>query len=194
MKNPWFITLTLVRQKLTPQLPIQIRKYFTRLRHRKEWRGKSGIYQIEIGTIKDENESCNIHIHSIVDWDGEGLKKWAPYRGSKKHFLSRIWKDITKGSYIVDAEPCNSPGDAIKYYLTLHMAKRVGNPVHRDLINRCLTGTRLIQGYGTLTHVSLNIHDTVCEHCGAVNSYVSSFDRLYCDVLALCEAGQSSAN
>jgi hypothetical protein len=179
MKNPYFVTLTKRRELLTQGGIRRIRKEFTRLRHRKVWPGTNGLYQIEVGTIDDLNFS-NIHIHAIVDVP-HPPENWITFQGmtgneKKYHELANAWEQITVNSYIIDIKPCYSPRDALKNYLTVHMAKRVGSMNHVVLINRVLRGTRLVQGFGVYAHMGLNIHETVCEQCGALNSFTNDPD------------------
>lgn len=192
MKNPWFITLTLVRSQLTPELLKSLRNMFTKLRHRKFWGKSKGFYQIEVGTVK--GNTANLHIHTIVDWRGGelidflGLEEWE----KSGTCLSEEWEDITKNSWIVDSRPCFNPYTAISLYLTGHMSKRIGFPKDEKLINWALKGSRLVQGYGwTKKERKKRPRDMVlggfvrrCVSCGARNSLVSEYDVLYYDVLS----------
>jgi len=162
MENPIFLTLTLTRRALSAYLVSYLRKCFTKLRHRQVWKARGGIYQIEIGTIKEG--TANIHIHAIID------SSWMDKSG-----LREAWHKITKDSYVIDIERCfNSRGALI--YLTKHMGKRIGNIVDADLINDVLHGTRLVQGFGDLHYMSLGLRTSICSKCGGINTLYMDFE------------------
>lgn len=179
MKNPYFITLTFVRKNLTQHLLSKIRKDFTKLRHRKWWNFNGGIYQIEIGSLDDWGQ-CNLHLHIIADTPKRrkyfDLFQQLSSGQKKRSGLSKIWKEITGDSFIVDIKKCHSPRDALKHYLTTHMAKRIGSPKQSKMINRALQGTRLIQGFGFLHRVKVRFFEVVCPNCNAKDSYRADFD------------------
>lgn len=177
MKHPYFITLTIVRKSLTVHLVRKLRKDFTKLRHRKKWTAGGGVYQIEIGSL-DDFGMCNLHIHIIADFperqvDLATFKALSP-QDRKRHWLSRVWHDITGDSYIVDARRCFDARDALSNYLTKHMTKRVGRRIDADRINKALGNTRLIQGFGTLCHLGMRFREYTCPNCGAVDSYTDA--------------------
>lgn len=179
MPHPYFITLTTKRKALTRHGVRKLRKDFQKLRDRKLWEGDKGVYQIETGTITDLN-MCNLHIHSIVNWIGPtkilDIFHSLPSKLKRNHPIAKKWFEITGDSYIIDIKRCFSARQAIKGYLTKHMAKRVGTKLHMNVINAVFHNTRLIQGYGKLCHTCRRIWDVQCEGCGAVNSYVLDID------------------
>lgn len=164
MGSPKFLTLTLVRGPLTRHSVQKLRKSFNKMRHRKIWTATGGIYQIEIGTI--DGTTANLHVHAIID---------SPRM--EKADIRKAWKSITKDSYIVDIVECWSPRGALQY-MTKHMGKKIGNPEHADLINWVLKGTRLVQGFGYLVHESMCYRISICEKCGAKNSFTLDFEIL----------------
>lgn len=173
MLNPLLITLTVRRTVVCKNAVDRLRRSFTRLRHAKFWIARGGVYQIEVGRIDDLNMS-NLHIHTVAD---------SPYMDQET--LSKAWSRATRGwGFVVDVRRAQDTRGAL-VYLTKHMGKKIPWIRHKDLINKVFENTHLIQGYGSLCHVSMRRDDTVCPQCGAINSYVSVYDPLYCDVLAL---------
>ena len=170
MDQPKFLTLTVRRRVLNSRSIQSLRGFFTKLRHRKAWRARGGLYQIEVGSIDDLN-MCNMHIHAIID---------SPVMSQKD--LSDAWRDITHGSYIVDIRMAFGARGCLKY-LTKHMGKRIGDSRHKDLINSALKGTRLVQGFGYVNREGFCMSSAVCPKCGAIGTLVSKFDNLYVDVL-----------
>ena len=179
MQHPYFITLTCVRKSLTVHAVRKLRKDFTKLRHRKWWNFYGGIYQIEIGSL-DQLGMCNLHIHIIADSPGKrkDLDVFHTLRieAIKRSELSTVWREITGDSFIVDAKRCHSAKNALKDYLTKHMAKRIGKRSQANMINAALSGTRLIQGFGTLAHVCMRFFEVTCPNCHAKDSYIADFD------------------
>lgn len=179
MPHPYFITLTTKRKSLTRVGVKKLRKDFQKLRDRKIWKGDKGVYQIETGTITDLN-MCNLHIHTIVNWIGPTklLDNFniLPSMFKRLHPIAKNWFEITGDSFIIDIKKCFSARQAIKDYLTKHMAKRVGTKLHANIINAVFHDMKLIQGYGKLCHIGKGIWDVQCEGCGAVNSYVLDID------------------
>lgn len=175
MAAPKFLTLTLKRRALCCSNVRFLRDCFTRLRHRNNlkwnklhpgrtprftWLATSGVYQIEIGTV-DELGQANLHIHAIID---------SPYMGFCK--LSNVWREITGDSFIIDIRDCPSARDAVRY-MSKHMAKmpRDVPPWQHTLINDVLKGTRLVQGFGTLAHVSMSLEGATCPKCGSTDGF-----------------------
>ena len=179
MQHPYFITLTFVRKNLTQHAVKKIRNDFTKLRHRKFWRATGGIYQIEVGNL-DNWGQCNLHIHIIADFPK--WEKTFDIFGSlsnttkRRTALSKNWYEITGDSFIVDVKRIHSAKHIIKQYLTKHMAKRIGAKKHADMINRALRGSRLVQGFGTLTHCSMRYFLVECPNCHAKDSYATPMD------------------
>lgn len=181
MPNAYFVTLTYVRKNLTQHLVMKARKDFTKLRHRKRWKARGGIYQIEVGSL-DEWGQCNLHIHVIADFFKRqvDLDIFASLSSGqkKRHFLSVLWRSITGDSFIVDVKRCHNSKNILKHYLTTHMAKRIGSPKQASMINKALQGTRLIQGFGDLHRVKVRFFEVICPHCHAKDSYVADFDAI----------------
>jgi hypothetical protein len=194
MTNPWFFTLTLRRCLLTRRQVTGLRNSFTKLRHRKAWGKSKGFYQIEVGTLKPVVTdlyggriqtgvySANLHIHALVDWSGDPLPNFdnLTREEMRETWLSKVWKTVTDGSYIVYATPCWHPQHAVDFYLTRHMAKRVGAQWAAEYINKVFRNTKLVQGFGwTQTErlkqkveMSLdeaNFYTPSCPECGSEN-------------------------
>lgn len=164
MTAPKFLTVTLTRRILSRHAVKHMRDCFTKLRHRGIWTAVGGIYQIQLGTI--DNGTVNIHLHAIID---------SPR--VEKADLRKAWYKITGDSYIVDIKTCWSPRGAMQY-LTKHMGRRIGTYQDASLINEVLHGTRLVQGFGSLSHMGLSMTDSVCDNCGGVNTYYLDFEVL----------------
>lgn len=164
MAEPKFLTLTLKRRPLCRENVKFLRDCFTKLRHRKIWTARGGVYQIEIGTV-DELGQCNLHIHAAID---------SPYMSQKS--LSKVWKEITGDSFIVDIRKAKDARDIV-WYMSKHLAKMPGPMIwghmkwQHKLINDVLKGTRLVQGFGTLCHVSMPLGGCTCPKCGSVDSF-----------------------
>ena len=161
MSHPKFLTLTVPRRSLSEDNVKRIRECFTRLRHRKMWRATAGLYQIEVGTLDDLGMS-NLHIHAIIDSEPMSQKA-----------LSDTWLEITGDGFIVDIR--EAKGDrALVNYMTKHLVKMPHDlPVwQHDLINGVLHNTRLVQGFGDLTHVGMTVYDVPCPFCHAVGTVI----------------------
>lgn len=175
MENPKFLTLTLKRRALCRSNVRFLRQCFTKLRHRKVWKATAGVYQIEIGTVDDLGQA-NLHIHSAID---------SPYMFQAE--LSEAWLDITGDSFIVDIRQAKDARDIV-WYMSKHMGKMpdisdsfaadgvthldIPSTWKHDLINAVLKGTRLVQGFGTLAHVSMGLEGATCPKCGSTDGFV----------------------
>lgn len=176
----YFLTLTTKRMPLKMRSTKEIKRWFKLFRRRKIFKGVSGLFNVELGTIKIEwNQlTANYHIHMIINGNVDIRD------------IRREWEDIT-GANWVHIEPCTDGRGALKY-LAKHSTK-LGNEITvtddktRRAINCALRGVRMIEGFGNLEGVTMSIDDTVCPQCGAVNSFVSEFDRCYRDVIALSQ-------
>jgi hypothetical protein len=158
MDHPLFLTLTVKRAYLSRSNVKRLRECFDKLRSRRAWKARGGIYQIEMGRI-DENDRCNMHIHAIID---------SPYMIQRK--ITREWEAATSGwGRIIDIRKCSDGAGAVSY-MTKHMTKVVGHEDHAGLINAELRGTRLVQSFGYILNLNLSIHDKVCPFCGATSS------------------------
>jgi hypothetical protein len=158
MAAPKFLTLTLKRRPLCRANIKFLRNCFTRLRHRKMWTALGGVYQIEVGTVDDLG-------HPYMD----------------QGWISDNWRAITGDSYIIDIRAALGARDLVKY-MSKHLGKMPGPELDdsdfwkrnthwkHDLINAVLKGTRLVQGFGTLSHVSMNLKGSMCPQCGSVDS------------------------
>lgn len=149
----------------------KLRTYFRRLRHHKVWDSSArGIYCIEVGEIDDLGCST-LHIHAFID---------SGFMEQKK--LSRTWKVVTGGSYIVDIRAVNrTAGDSrsVMEYVTKYLAKIPhGVPEWKArLYNDTFHGTRLIQVFG-FPHggYQLDVRQPVCPYCGSVDVYCLDFE------------------
>ena len=182
MAAPKFLTLTLKRRALCRANVRFLRQCFTRLRHRDNrkwnkkhpgrqlrftWLATSGVYQIEIGTVDDLGQA-NLHIHAVID---------SPWMSQAS--LSKVWHEITGDSYIVDIRQAKDARDLV-HYMSKHLGKMPNEQYSNlsytstwkhDLINDVLKGTRLVQGFGTLAHVSMSLEGATCPKCGSAEGF-----------------------
>lgn len=173
MKNPHLVTLTLKRRVLTRDNVSLIRKYFTRLRHKKVWKGVTkGFYNIELGNITEDGY-CNIHIHTIYDGPDIPQKE-----------LSKAWRGVTKDSYVVWIERSRGR-DAECRYLAKHFCKVAKGSTEglKKVINSALKNTKLVQGFGELRALPSK-GPSECPQCHALNPFISSHSPAYYVVLA----------
>jgi hypothetical protein len=93
-------------------------------------------------------------------------------------WISDNWRAITGDSYIIDIRAALGARDLVKY-MSKHLGKMPdlssnliceGFGWKKRLINAVLKGTRLVQGFGTLSHVSMNLNGSMCPQCGSVDS------------------------
>lgn len=160
MKNPVLLTLTTKRCMLTRKNVSRIRRWFDRLRHKKIWRARGGLYNIEIGEL-DDMRMCNLHIHAIID---------SVYMPQKK--ISEEWERIS-GSKIVDIRAVKiRKGLAIRY-LIKHCVK-IGKGLYeqKEYVNSVLHLTRLIQGFGEFLGCGISI--SCCMIC--MGTLISEFE------------------
>lgn len=85
-----FLTLTLkiVKQGTVRDQVDRIVASFRKLRRRKVWNGKRGIFSIEI--VKKEKGFWYVHLHTLID------SKWMDQKA-----LSSVWREITGDSFVV---------------------------------------------------------------------------------------------
>lgn len=167
MISPKFLNLTIKSKPLSRQLLKDLRRFFTKLCHRKIWKAKvkGGFYVIELGSLKDTG-LWNIHIHAVMDADY-----------IDQAWISKTWLEITGDSMVVDIRAVRS-----YFYATWYLSKYVAKPItkdgdvpiaERDRVNAALKGTRLIQRFGNCIKFRPEPKKTVCRKCGAINSYIS---------------------
>ena len=176
IKNPYFITFTWPRVMLSRQVVKDIRASFKSLYKAGGW---SGIYQIELGTVKRESLDCcttgNVHIHAIVE-DGSFMKA---------DLAMMWWWASERRAYIVNTERIWERKGAM-HYLTKHMLKAAYKGALDDgvrgVINRTLRGVRLVETFGRFRGMLPDRPDNpvLCD-CGAEMSPVFYFtsDLLY---------------
>lgn len=195
MLEPHFVTLTIRRKKLSKELISELRRSFTKLRHRKVWLNAIyGFYNIELGTI-DLDGTCNAHIHCVYD----GLDIFQPE-------LSWNWSKVADG-YVVYIESCESK-TKVMHYVTKHFAKCPTTALdeqNRANLNHILKGIRLLQPFGPKkTTIYRDNNNKLycrlpikpppkqgrCPQCGADSTaLVWPWDPLYYDVLSASEDG-----
>lgn len=130
----------------------EIRKDFTKLRKRlKEIRG--GFY-----VVQATNKGNGWHLHIHIVFDGVFIAK---------ERLSRLWAEITKGSYIVDIKAVGDPKRALRYLLADFSGAPRIRPEDYEEYNRTFRGSRLVQPFGKYRNVKLRV-PFVCPDCGRV--------------------------
>jgi hypothetical protein len=176
MKDPHFLTLTVRRRDLNRKNIKALRNSFTKLRHREIWISVfGGFYNIELGTLRDDG-TCNMHIHALYD----GMDLYYPY-------LSWVWSQVTGGSFIVDIQRCWNSQGAL-HYIAKHFCKigKFEGEASRELINKTMKNTRLVQGFGNLKRLPPK-ELSECPECHAQGSFYSCHDPLYYDILSSFE-------
>jgi len=136
-----------------------VRRYFTRLRHRKlfrnAWRG--GIYTIEF--TYSQAAGWHIHIHALIDG------RYIP-----KAVISKHWLEITGDSQVTWITRSKNSRQVLKYILkpTLEL---LNDPVELDSFLTVIQGRHLVAGFGRwsrVTEKSLQ-GELRCPECGSTN-------------------------
>ena len=136
-----------------------IRRYFTRLRHRKlfrsAWRG--GIYTIEFTYTGDKG--WHIHIHALIDG------RYIP-----KAVISKHWLEITGDSQVTWITRGKNSRQVLKYILkpTLEL---LNDPVELDSFLTVVQGRHLVAGFGRWSRVTERSlqGELRCPECGSTN-------------------------
>ncbi|MBA7584401.1 hypothetical protein ES708_26354 [subsurface metagenome] len=136
-----------------------IRRYFTRLRHRKlfrlAWRG--GIYTIEF--TYSLATGWHIHIHALIDG------RYIP-----KAVISKHWLEITGDSEVTWISRSKNSRQVLKYILkpTLEL---LNDPVELDSFLTVTEGRHLVAGFGKWSRVTEKSLLGVmrCPECGSTN-------------------------
>jgi hypothetical protein len=193
------VTLTML---IRPQADLRarvgdIRRAFGRLVRRKAFAAvvDGGIYSIECKLTK--RNMWNVHLHALVSsradiarWHGRDGRLRADLRGCggeimRPRDLSKLWRSITKDSYIVDIVPVRDTRGALTE-IVKYINKGTGLPAGsaRETYNAALRGARLIQSFGSWhpTSDEYGLDDLeapgkrafVCT-CGSVH-WLSEFD------------------
>lgn len=159
-RQPKLWTLTIRSTKQLHHGVQRIRGAFTKLRRRKPFNRilKGGIYAIEANPHEDG--TWNVHIHILCE------AQYIP-----QHYLSRVWREITGDSYVVDVRRAWSPKKGLKYLLE-YLAKGPANtknpwPVEAIIhFMEVLEDVRLIQVFGCLLGAAEKDGEFVCPICG----------------------------
>lgn len=169
-REPKLWTLTIRSTKQLHHGVKRIREAFTKLRRRKPFNRilKGGIYAIEANPHPDG--SWNVHIHILCE------ASFIP-----QDFLSRVWKEITGDSMIVDVRRAWSPKRGLKYLLE-YLAKGPANTKNPWSVEatikymEILEDVRLIQVFGVLLGAAQRPPDFVCPVCGLAMWRVEELD------------------
>lgn len=132
------ITLTLRGNQAPLEITVKdLRRYFARLRYSKLWRRTQvgGVAFLEM-KVRKNNTGWNVHLHVV-----------AHGRYIPSDELSRTWKRITGGSFIVDVRYVRDQDKAAQY-ITKYASKPLDATVVRDPV-------RLAQAITALRNVRL---------------------------------------
>jgi len=127
----------------------ELRSFFTKLRRRVRFVG--GFYVVQV-----TNSGKGWHLHLHVLYDGHYLPQDA---------LSRIWAEITAGSFIVDIQKVDNPKLAVRYLLTDFLQAPRIRPEDVPAFNSIFRGCRLVQPFGKYRNVKFRA-PFPCPHCG----------------------------
>jgi len=152
-KSPYFLTLTI---KNIPDYSFgkycvkDLREAFGKLRRRfKKIAG--GFY-----VVQATNYGRGWHLHLHVLFDGSFILK---------DEISKIWRIVSGGSYIVDIKQVQSPKTAVRYLLSDFLQAPKIRPEDKETFNFIFKGSRLIQPFGCYRKIKLRI-PYKCPHCG----------------------------
>lgn len=144
MKNPALWTLTLVDSDDLVGDVDRIREAFAKLRRRKPFRYaiRSGLYAIEVTPGKTKR--FRVHLHALLD---------AHYVSQAA--LSKVWKELTNDSFVVDVRRVRDKRKALHYvlsYITKQVDPKTAAQPIRFLISvlERLEGKHLVQVLGDL--------------------------------------------
>lgn len=163
-QNLKLITLTLKQGPATLRETLdRITRALRCLRNKPLWKKavKGGVATIEAKIGDDKNEFAlekkpwNVHYHIIAD------SKYIPQK-----LLSKLWKQITGDSDIVDIRPVGARSGAIQYitkYITKSSDHKIVNsPRHLEEAIEAFTGRRLVTTFAAWRGLQLmEIHDDI---------------------------------
>jgi len=150
----YFLTLTL---KNIPDRDIsrwhvkRLREAFSKLRYRLKPNIKDGYYVVQM-----TNSGGGWHLHLHVLFKGRYVSAL---------LISEAWKEITKDSFIVDIKLVEKWEYALRYLLSDFRGMPRIREQDRDIYNRLLHGSRLVQGFGEYSRIKLRL-PFHCPNCG----------------------------
>lgn len=155
-----FVTLTIKNVAELREGVDRIRDCFTKLRHRKYYKGKleGGLYSLQ--AEPDDDGKWNVHLHCI--FYGEYLPQGR---------LSDDWLDITGDSFIVDISRVGRPSDALQYvvrYVTRGIKADDDQWTGKALVEfvMALSDVRLVQAFGCFLGKVAEREPFSCPDCG----------------------------
>jgi len=133
---------------------------------------EGGFYSVEV--VPKDDGFWNVHIHAIID---------APFL--PQSVLSREWRDITGGSYIVDIQALRNREAGVVYCLGYCSDEDKIRETWEDVsesrkreFERAVKHRRLIQTFGHLHGVPKRSTPFECPECGSVNWVNLSFEKV----------------
>lgn len=155
----YFLTLTLKNipdGQMTRWHIKRLREAFSKLRYRFKGAIQDGFYIIQATNC---GEGWHLHVHVL-------------YRGKyvSKAAISEAWREITKGSYIVDIKRVERFQKALQYLLSDFSGKPRVREQDVETYNRVFHGCRLVQGFGEYSKIKLRVpfRCPVCGDCSWV--------------------------
>lgn len=179
------LTLTIPNvQSLDDEVNVfsELRKAFTKFRHRKPLVGKllGGLYAIE--TTVDEVKGWNVHLHALVSMNYhqvacEGMKRCRD-RKEEKEFevdhcsfckfkcLRRIWQECS-GSTVLDIKRVYNPKKAVIEIIG-YLLKAVPSATPEQLVEwwRAMRNKPYIKTFGSFRKLDFQKPKLLCPFCG----------------------------
>jgi len=152
---PSFLTLTL-RVKPDKDVKIEVDRIiasFRKLRKRKVWDVKRGIFSIEI--VKKRDWGWFVHLHALVD------SKWIDQAA-----LSDVWRNITGDSYVVDIRRVGNPKLGLREVLKYQTKIWELNEEDKEFVEKTFRHKRFINSFGIKKPENPNFKKMKCKICG----------------------------
>lgn len=159
--RPRFLTLTcrnIHDGQFTRESVQQIRDDFTELRKRMKRWIRGGYY-----VVQATNKGKGWHLHLHILYDGYNLRE---------AYISKLWCQITHGSYIVKLTTAKTPRKAIAYLLSDFNGKPRIRPEDYDTYNGVFAGSRMVQAFGSCRNKSLAPEHGRCPECHEEHSLI----------------------
>lgn len=152
--KPYFLTLTIknISDKSFGKYNVQdIRECFGKFRKRFKKRIIGGFY-----VIQATNRGRGWHLHLHVIFDGAFLPK---------EVISKVWSEISGGSYIVDIKEVKSPKEAVRYLLSDFLQSPRIRPEDHQAFKDIFRGARMVQPFGIYKKINFAV-PYKCPECG----------------------------
>lgn len=157
------IVLTVPNAQKAEDLPLALYvlvEGFKRLRRRRIWRGKRGLYSVEVTWSRERG--FHPHLHILVEWSG-----WVNYDE-----VHRVWREITRrlgceAKHRPDVRFCRDVGGGLREALKYVTKMWCLDDEVKDVLMALFVGRRLVQTFGGLKKRE-DDGVLVCPRCGAI--------------------------